>query len=152
MENLDQDSISLRPVYNLIELGLEEYKDNELVLDTVHDLMQFFEQSNCTSMQEHLKNEGITERIHGNTGHVPKIKSKVFLNFSITFLVKHFLEQYGTINGLPSPIRHKNESEPFIYLSTGSTYVSVYDEFKKYFYNENNQDEKIISYFTFRKL
>ncbi|CAG8795005.1 1082_t:CDS:1, partial [Racocetra persica] len=242
IENLDQDSISLRPVYNLIELGLEEYEDNELVLDTVHDLMQFFEQSNCTcrrasnrkdlrtcyekvgfkrfferyfqvralekselelflkaqlmafeisddkvevhqkhyyrycynyslplckpaflklymineyflsAMQEHLKNEGITERIHGNTGHVPKIKSKVFLDSSITFPVKHFLEQYGTINGLPSLMRYKNKSEPFIYLSTGSTYVSVYDEFKKYFYSENNQDEKIISYSTFRKL
>ncbi|CAG8778580.1 8613_t:CDS:1, partial [Cetraspora pellucida] len=35
------------PVYNLIELGLEEYEDNELVLDTGHDLKQFFEQSNC---------------------------------------------------------------------------------------------------------
>ncbi|CAG8751037.1 12034_t:CDS:1, partial [Ambispora leptoticha] len=31
MDNLDSDS--LRPVYNLIELRLEEYKDNELVLD-----------------------------------------------------------------------------------------------------------------------
>ncbi|CAG8620009.1 9490_t:CDS:1, partial [Dentiscutata heterogama] len=103
-------------------------------------------------MQEHLLNEGITERIHRNTGHVPIVKSKVFLDSSITFPVKHFLEQYGAINGLPSPMRHKNESEPFIYLPTGNTYVSVYNKFKKHFYSENNQDEKIISYFTFRKL
>ncbi|CAG8845929.1 28257_t:CDS:2, partial [Gigaspora margarita] len=242
MENLDQDSISLKPVYNLIELGLEEYEENELVLNAIHDLMQFFEQSNCTcrhapkrrdlrtcyekvgfkrfferyfqvkalekselelflkaqliafeitndkleahqkhnyrycynysfplckpaflklygineyflsAMQEHLQNEGLTERIHGNTGRVPKVKSKVFLDSSVTFPVKHFLEQYGAINGLPSPMRHKSESEPFIYLSTSSTYVSVYNEFKKHFYSENNQDEAIISYYTFRKL
>ncbi|CAG8481912.1 19032_t:CDS:2 [Racocetra persica] len=49
-------------------------------------------------MQEHLQNQGITERIHRNTGHVPKI----------------------TIS---------NETQ-----------------------NENDQNEKIISYFTFRRL
>ncbi|CAG8704425.1 371_t:CDS:1 [Dentiscutata erythropus] len=43
-EDLNLDS---KPVYNLIELGLEEYEENELVLNTVHDLMQFFNQSNC---------------------------------------------------------------------------------------------------------
>ncbi|CAG8505001.1 7112_t:CDS:1 [Scutellospora calospora] len=40
-------NIDSRPVYNLIELGLEEYEDNELVLNTIHDLIQFFNQSNC---------------------------------------------------------------------------------------------------------
>ncbi|CAG8699345.1 11506_t:CDS:1, partial [Dentiscutata erythropus] len=50
VDNLDSDS--LKPVYNLIELELEEYKDNKLVLDTVHDLIQFFkEQSNCAYYQ-----------------------------------------------------------------------------------------------------
>ncbi|CAG8734736.1 16380_t:CDS:2 [Dentiscutata erythropus] len=238
-DNLDSDS--LRPVYNLIELGLEEYEDNELVLDTVHDLMQFFKQSNCTcrhssrkkdlrtcyekvgfknfferhfqiralekpelelflkaqlmafeitnkneesqrqnyrynynvslllckpvflklcgisdhfllAIQKHLQEKGLTKRTHGNTGRVPKLKSKVFLDSSITFPVKRFLEQYGNINGLPSPMRHKNESEPFIYLPTGNTYTSVYNEFKKHFNNENSENTKIISYFTFRKL
>ncbi|CAG8476100.1 6742_t:CDS:2 [Racocetra fulgida] len=162
MDNLDSDS--LRPVYNLIELGLEEYEDNELVLDTVHDLMQFFKQSNylrtcyekvgfknfferhfqiralekpelelflkaqlmafeitnkneesqrqnyrynynaslllckpvflklcgisdhfLLAIQKHLQEKGLTERTHGNTGRVPKLKSKVFLDSSITF-------------------------------------------------------------------
>jgi hypothetical protein len=39
---------TLRPFYDLIQLGLDEYEDNELVLDIVHDLTQFFEQENCT--------------------------------------------------------------------------------------------------------
>ena len=40
---------SIRPIYNLIELGLEEYEENELVLNTIHELMIFFKQSdNCT--------------------------------------------------------------------------------------------------------
>ncbi|CAG8676111.1 3397_t:CDS:2 [Gigaspora margarita] len=154
-------------------MELEEYEENELVLDTVYNLMQFFEQSNFTCQyaynrrdfrtyydkvgfkrffERYFQNEKLTERIHRNTGHVSKIKSKVFLDSSITFLVKYFLEQYGGINGLPSLMRHKSESEPFIYLPTSSTYVSVYNEFKKHFYSENNQDKAIISYYTFRKL
>ena len=28
----------LKPVYDLIQLGLEEYEDNEFVLDIVYDL------------------------------------------------------------------------------------------------------------------
>ena len=30
------------PAYNLVELGLENYEENELVLNTMHDLMQFY--------------------------------------------------------------------------------------------------------------
>src|SRR6266542_6284561 len=40
---------SIRPVYNLVELDLEEYEENELVLNTIHELKPFFDQSdNCT--------------------------------------------------------------------------------------------------------
>src|SRR3954470_16492970 len=38
----------VRPFYDLIQLGLDEYEDNDLVLNIVHDLMQFFDQQNCT--------------------------------------------------------------------------------------------------------
>ncbi|CAG8628815.1 17981_t:CDS:2 [Racocetra fulgida] len=231
MENLASDLISLKPVYNLIELKLEEYEDNELVLDTVHDLMQFFEQSNCVyhqvpnkkdlrtcyekvrfkrfferhfqirslekselelflkaqlialeitndkievhkkhnyrycynhsfplckpvflklygindyylfAIQEHLQNEDIIERTHRNTGRAPIMKDKVFLDY----------KQYGIINRLSSPMKHKNESEPFIYLPVGSTYISIYNEFKKHFDSKDKKDKKIISYFTFRR-
>jgi len=40
---------SIRPVYNLVELDLEEYEENELVLNTIYELKLFFDQSdNCT--------------------------------------------------------------------------------------------------------
>ena len=40
---------SITPVYNFVELGLEEYEENEMVLDVVHDLITFFKDStNCT--------------------------------------------------------------------------------------------------------
>ncbi|CAG8731597.1 19698_t:CDS:1, partial [Racocetra fulgida] len=50
---LQQSTIdTLKPIYNLIELGLEDYKENELVLDTIHNLKLFFENSNnCTCCQ-----------------------------------------------------------------------------------------------------
>src|SRR6266511_603751 len=46
LENLPLDS-NIRPTYNLIELGLEDYEENDLVLDTIHDLMIFFQENNC---------------------------------------------------------------------------------------------------------
>ncbi|CAG8823155.1 18256_t:CDS:1, partial [Racocetra fulgida] len=40
---------TLKPVYNLIELGLDDYEENELVLNTIHDIYIFFQNSNnCT--------------------------------------------------------------------------------------------------------
>jgi hypothetical protein len=46
---MSTDLIQPKPVYNLIELDLEEYEEKELVLDTIHELMIFFEESeNCT--------------------------------------------------------------------------------------------------------
>ncbi|KAF0546607.1 chaperonin: PROVISIONAL [Gigaspora margarita] len=37
-----------RPIYDLIELELDNYEENELVLDTVHNLKLFFEDpDNC---------------------------------------------------------------------------------------------------------
>lgn len=37
-----------RPVYDLIQLDLLDYEDNDFVLDTIHDIKLFFEESNCT--------------------------------------------------------------------------------------------------------
>src|SRR5581483_6119487 len=40
---------SATPVYNFIELELEEYEENEMVLDVIHDLITFFKDfMNCT--------------------------------------------------------------------------------------------------------
>ncbi|CAG8490746.1 1190_t:CDS:1, partial [Scutellospora calospora] len=43
---------TLKPVYNLIELELDDYEKNDLVLDIIYDLNLFFENStNCTCCQ-----------------------------------------------------------------------------------------------------
>ncbi|CAG8746370.1 5385_t:CDS:2 [Gigaspora margarita] len=131
---------TLKPVYNLVELGLDDYEENELVLNAIHDLYIFFQNSsNCTcrqtpkqrdlrtcfenpaylklcrvndyllsTLQNHLQSNGLTEHVHGNTGL-----------------------QYGAIHGFPSPLWHQDDSGVFIYLPTGQTYVSVYNEYKK---------------------
>ncbi|CAG8842718.1 34055_t:CDS:2, partial [Racocetra persica] len=43
---------------------------------------------------------------------------------AITFPIKQFLVQYGTIHRFSSPLRHQDDSGVFIYLPTGQTYVS----------------------------
>lgn len=48
--------MTLRPFYDLVQFGLDEYEDNELVLDIVHDLNQFFNQQNCTCQAKGFAN------------------------------------------------------------------------------------------------
>ncbi|CAG8697812.1 3140_t:CDS:1, partial [Dentiscutata heterogama] len=87
-----------------------------------------------------------------NTGRASKTDSRVFLDLAITFPIKQFLVQYGTIHEFLSPLRHQDDSGIFIYHPTSQTYVSVYNEYKKNFYLTHNESDQIISYFTFRKL
>ena len=55
-------SSSTQPIYNLNELGLEEYEKNDLVLNTIHDLKLFFQEiSNCTC--RHFLNKKIQEHV-----------------------------------------------------------------------------------------
>jgi hypothetical protein len=236
---------SIRPIYNLIELGLEEYEENELVLNTIHELMIFFKQSdNCTcrrtlkqkdlrtcfekvgfkrfferhfelkalekteldlflksqlmsfeitneknnikesqrhfykynfntslplckptymqlcgisehilsAIQSHLQVYGLIKRVHGNIGHAKRRNSKVFLDLELTSQIKHYLTQYGNVYGLPSPMRHRNDSGNFIYLPTDKNYTLIYNQYKNDFYIEHNENEKIMSYDTFRRL
>ncbi|CAG8605759.1 16263_t:CDS:1 [Cetraspora pellucida] len=85
-EDLNLDSIL---VYNLIELGLEEYEDNELVLNTIYNLMQFFNNSNC--------------KCH------PKPKSKDLRTCYEKVGFKKFFERYLQIHAL-----EKSELELFL--------------------------------------
>ncbi|CAG8533843.1 7707_t:CDS:2 [Dentiscutata heterogama] len=162
---------TLRPVYDLVELGLDDYEENKLVLNTIHNLKLFFKNpDNCTChrtpkqkdlrtcfekvefkcfFERHFKLKALeeyelelfiksqlmsfeisneksinktqkhiyrynynnslflcklTKRVHGNTGHVSKTESRVFLDFNITFTIKQFLIQYGIIHRLSSPL------------------------------------------------
>ncbi|CAG8824523.1 10230_t:CDS:1, partial [Racocetra persica] len=68
---------------------LKLYSINEYILST---------------LQDHLYSKGLVERIHGNSEHAAKRESKVFLDSSVTFPVKKYLEQYAITHGLPSPM------------------------------------------------
>ncbi|GES88885.1 hypothetical protein GLOIN_2v1884495 [Rhizophagus clarus] len=76
-----------------------------------------------STLQNHYQENGLTERIHRNTGHASRRNSRVFVDFNITSSIKQYLTQYGIINGLPSPMRHRNDSRNFIYLPTGENYM-----------------------------
>jgi hypothetical protein len=104
-----------------------------------------------SAIQKHLHENGLMERIHGNTGHSPKLLSRVFINFEVSSTVKQFLIQYSNTFGLPSPLRHKSDSDVFIYLPTDKNYKSIYQEYKTYF-NIEYPNEKVISYDSFLKL
>ncbi|GBC06273.1 hypothetical protein RclHR1_06720009 [Rhizophagus clarus] len=105
------------------------------------------------TLQNHYQENRLTERIHENTGHASRRNSKVFVNFNITSSIKQYLTQYGIINGLPSPMRHQNDSGNFIYLPTDENYTIVYNKYKENFYLEHNdEDEKIIFYSTFHRI
>ena len=104
------------------------------------------------NIQEHLHKNGLNERIHKNTGRIPKTDSRIFIDSNITFSLKQFLTQYSNIHGLPSPLRHKNDSGTFIYLPTDKNIKSIYNEYKDYYYNEHDKNKQVISYYTFRKL
>ncbi|CAG8617531.1 9166_t:CDS:2 [Dentiscutata heterogama] len=69
-------------------------------------------------LQNHLQLNRLTEHVHGNTRCVSKTDSRVFLDLAITFPIKQFLVQYGTIYRFSSPLRHQDDSGIFIYLPT----------------------------------
>lgn len=104
------------------------------------------------SIQTHLQTDGLKERIHRNTGHAKRRDSKVYLDLELTSQVKEYLIQYTNINGLPSPMRHRNDTGNFIYLPCGENFTSIYNKYKVNFYIEHDENEKVISYDTFKRL
>ena len=106
-----------------------------------------------------MHNEGISERIHGNTGRAPTHKTKISIDENLKSIVKNYLDQYSLMHGSPSPMRHKNDAGTFVYLPTDKNFISVYREFKEFYLNnilkdgpESDLEKKIISYSSFRRL
>ncbi|CAB5396549.1 unnamed protein product [Rhizophagus irregularis] len=132
--------MTLRPFYNLVQLGLDEYEDNELIkrirVSYQSSTYAFLKLCGINdyllgTLQNHLHTEGLSEHIHGNIGRIPMTDNRVFLNSEITFPLKQFLVQYSCI--------HEH-----ILLFIKNTKIIIHTE-----HDESNQ---IISYYTFRKL
>ncbi|CAG8703157.1 23275_t:CDS:2, partial [Racocetra persica] len=73
---------TLKPVYNLIELGLDDYNENELVLDTINDLKLFFENSNNLGFKRFFERHFELKALEAQE-HELFIKSQL-LSFEIT--------------------------------------------------------------------
>lgn len=102
------------------------------------------------NLQDHYKQYGLDERIHGNTGRAPSLESKIKITNEIATSVKNFLNNYALDCGLPSPMRSRKDSDVFIYLPTDATYTSVYEEYKRHYIKEI--DNNVISRVSFCRL
>src|SRR5438128_12478290 len=70
---------------------------------------------------------------------------------TVATAVKHFLENYAEIHGLPSPGRNVNRiTQSLIFLSADTSYKSVYRDF--FAGLEDNNTLKLLKYDAFRKL
>ncbi|GBB93719.1 hypothetical protein RclHR1_02220014 [Rhizophagus clarus] len=52
---------------------------------------------------QHLREYGIEERIHENTGRAPKNMNRIKVNYDIACDVFSFLKNYSNVHGMPSP-------------------------------------------------
>jgi len=105
------------------------------------------------ALQKHLKTNGLDDRQHGNIKNIPKLKSRAFVDFEVAESVKNFILNYADLHGLPSPMRLRDNSDPYIYLETQNSYSSVFREYEKCF-EDSLVDTSIlnIKYKTFHKL
>lgn len=101
---------------------------------------------------KHLREYGLEERIHGNTGNVPKNMKRIEVNYDIACEIYNFLKNYSDIHGLPSPGRKFNKTTmPVIFLPTNCSYASVYRDYVRAYKEKYYEEEKrIICETTFR--
>src|SRR3954453_8764382 len=60
------------------------------------------------NIRNHLINNGLLPRIHGNIKRIPQWKTKMVIDKNVAEVVKNFLENYAEVHGLPSSVGHQN--------------------------------------------
>ncbi|GES76155.1 hypothetical protein GLOIN_2v1484099 [Rhizophagus clarus] len=102
---------------------------------------------------KHLRENGLEERIHGNTGKAPKNMKRVEVTYSIACEIHNFLKNYANVHGIPSPGRHCNKvSMPIVFLPTSYSYISVYRDYVQVYKNEYEDEADVISEKTFKRI
>jgi hypothetical protein len=76
-------------------------------------------------VRNHLSENNLLTRTHGNTGRLPQWKTKMTVDQKVKQAVKNFLEKYAEKYGEPDPGRDKRRKQNLIFLSTEMTYKSV---------------------------
>lgn len=101
---------------------------------------------------KHLREYGLEERIHGNTGKIPNNKNRVEVNYDIACEIHNFLKNYSDIHGLPSPGRSLNKiTMPVVFLPTNCSYVSVYRDYIQAYKEKHGEEKCVVSETTFRR-
>jgi len=102
------------------------------------------------NIRNHLINNGLLTRAHGNIKRMPQWKTKMVIDKNIAEIVKNFLENYAEVHGLPSPGRNINRiTQSIIFLPAEMSYKSVHRDFLA-----GLEDNKLksLKYDAFRKL
>src|SRR5881628_275086 len=82
------------------------------------------------NIRNHLINNGLLPRIHGNIKRMPQWKTKMVIDKSVAEVVKNFLENYAEVHGLPSPGRSINRiTQSIVFLPAEMSYKSVHRDF-----------------------
>ena len=82
------------------------------------------------SIIKHLRKHGLKERVHENTGRVPKNMKHIEVSYDVACEVYEFLKNYSNIHGLLSPSHKFNKATAsVIFLLTNYSYYSVYRDY-----------------------
>src|SRR5437773_9886086 len=103
------------------------------------------------NIRNHLINNGLLPRIHGNIKRMPQWKTKMVVDKNVAEVVKNFLENYAEVHGLPSPGRSINRiTQSIVFLPAEMNYKSVHRDFPAGLEGDSNL--KSLKYDVFRKL
>ena len=103
------------------------------------------------NIRNHLINNGLLPRIHGNIKRMPQWKTKMMIDKNVAEVVKNFLENYAEVQGLPSPGRSINRiTQSVTFLPAEMSYKSVHRDFLAGLEEVSNL--KSLKYDAFRKL
>src|SRR5688572_26057090 len=91
------------------------------------------------NIRNHLINNDLLPKIHGNIKRMPQWKTKMVIDKNVTEVIKNFLENYAEVYGLPSPGRNINRiTQSITFLPAEMTYKSVYRNFLASLEEDNN--------------
>lgn len=78
------------------------------------------------NITKHMTDNGITPRVHGNTGKMPKHA----VTYEDTFLVVNFIKNYATTHGLPQPAAPRgSDNYPPIFLPASDTRINIHQQY-----------------------
>ena len=100
--------------------------DKRVVCKSVFCFLHVIGEKVLKNIQSHLKENGPTPRVHGNTGRLPPNS----FSYETTKRIVDFIVNYATVFGLPQPAAGRGRAEvPPIYLSASEGYNVVHQKY-----------------------